>query len=407
MPAIRVLLVDDSAETRTNLNKLLSFEDEIEVVGEAENGADALEKTLKLHPDVVLMDINMPVLDGLKATEKISLVSPKTAVIMVSVQDDPDYLRKAMMAGAKEFLVKPVSSEQLVATILDVYTLEVKRRSRRETTFLEDHFVNKPKALCLVSAKGGVGKTTMATNLATVLAQQGRKVALLDFDLPYGDTALMLSAKTAAKNLYDLVVDTNEIDSEVLINFFEKLESGLYLLKAPAKPEHGEAIAPKHINQILTICKEMFEWIIVDTAAQLNDIFFTVVEQCDLHMVVSTPNLAVAKNNRRMLDVLQTLSYDMQEWTFLLNRAHSQTGIRQRDVEQILGRNVDFEVGNDFSFVDRAANEGIPFVLKSPSHRLSKQVRYIAERLVGDESRRQFKGRKRFVPLLRLLRISR
>ncbi len=407
MPAIRVLLVDDSAETRANLIKLLSFEEEIEVVGEAENGADALEKTLKLHPDIVLMDVNMPVLDGLKATEKISLVSPKTAVIIVSVQDDADYLRKAMMAGAKDFLVKPVSSEQLVSTIRDVYSLEVKRRSRRETTFLEEHFVNKPKALCLVSAKGGVGKTTLAVNLATVLAEQGRKVALLDFDLQYGDTGLMLSAKSAAKNLYDLVVDTNEIDSEVLMNFFEKQQSGLHLLKAPLRPEHGEAIAPKHINQILTICKEMFEWIIVDTAAQLHDVFFTVVDQCDLHVLVCTPNLAVTKNNRRLLDVLETLSYNLEEWSVLLNRAHSKTGIRQRDVEQVLGRKVDYEVGNDFAFVDRAANEGVPFVQKAPSHRLSKQVRYIADRLVGDESRRQYKSRKRFVPLLRLLRLSR
>jgi pilus assembly protein CpaE len=407
LPAIRVLIVDDSLETRTNVIKLLSFEDEIEIVGEAENGADALEKTLKLHPDIVLMDVNMPVMDGLKATEKISLISPKTAVIIVSVQNDSDYLRKAMMAGAKDFLVKPVSTDQLVATIHDVYQLEVKRRSRIETSFLEDHFVNKPRALALISAKGGIGKTTIAVNLATILAQQGRKTLLLDFDLQYGDTALLLSAKSSGKNLYDLIQEAREIDSDVLMNYVEKLESGLFLLRAPLKPEHGEAVAPKHIHQILTISKELFEWIIVDTAPQLNDNFFAIIDHCDEHMMVSTPNLAVTKNNKHLLDLLQSLSYSLDDWTFLLNRDHSKTGLRQRDVEEILGRNMDFAIGNDFSFVDRAANEGIPFVLKNPSHRLSKQLRHAAGRLMGEDSRRQAKSRKRFLSFFRLFGLSR
>ncbi|WP_134683981.1 AAA family ATPase [Brevibacillus migulae] len=406
MPAIRVLIVDDSLETRTNMIKLLSFEEEMEVVGEAENGADALEKVLKLYPDVVLMDVNMPVMDGLKATEKISLISPKTAVIIISVQEDPDYLRKAMMAGAKDYLVKPVSTEQLVATIQDVYQLEAKRRSRMETSYLEDHFVNRPRALCLISAKGGIGKTTLAVNIATALALQGRKTVLLDFDLQYGDTALLLSAKASGKNLHDLVKDASEIDSDVLMNYLEKMESGLFLLRAPLKPEHGEAVATKHIHQILTICKEMFEWIIVDTAPQLNDTFFAIIDQCDEHMMVSTPNLAVAKNNKHLLDLMQSLSYPLQDWSFMLNRAHARTGLRMKDVEDILGRKMDFEVGNDFAFVDRASNEGIPFVVKNPKHRLSKQISHVISKWMEEDSRRQIKGRKRFFPFLKMLGFS-
>jgi len=406
MPAIRVLIVDDSLETRSNMCKLLSFEEDIEVVGEAENGADALEKVLKLYPDVVLMDVNMPVMDGLKATEKISLISPKTAVIIISVQDDSDYLRKAMMAGAKDYLVKPVVTEQLVATIQDVYQMEAKRRSRIETSYLEDHFVNRPRAVCLVSAKGGIGKTTLAVNIATTLALQGRKTVLLDFDLQYGDTALLLSAKASGKNLHDLVQEASEIDSDVLMNYLEKLDSGLFLLRSPLKPEHGEVVATKHINQILTICKEMFEWIIVDTAPQLNDTFFAIIDQCDEHMMVSSPNLAVAKNNKNLLDLLHSLSYPLQDWRFMLNRAHARTGVRKKDVEDILGRKLDFEVGNDFSFVDRASNEGIPFVVKNPKHRLSKQISHVIGKWMEEDSRRQIKGRKKFFPFLKIFGFS-
>src|SRR5262245_29390746 len=104
---IRVLIVDDIAETRSHLAKLLGFQPDIEVVGSAASGAEALELAVRLTPDVVLMDINMPDIDGITATEQLVLRAPRAAVIMMSVQGEADYLRRSMLAGAREFLVKP------------------------------------------------------------------------------------------------------------------------------------------------------------------------------------------------------------------------------------------------------------------------------------------------------------
>ena len=118
---IRVLIVDDIPETRDHLSKLLGFESDIEVVGAAASGAEAIEQAGQLLPDVILMDINMPDMDGIAATERLSAEVPSAAVVMMSVQGEADYLRRSMLAGAREFLVKPFSSDELTASIRQVY----------------------------------------------------------------------------------------------------------------------------------------------------------------------------------------------------------------------------------------------------------------------------------------------
>ena len=127
---IRVLVVDDIPETRDHLTKLLGFESDIDVVGSAASGREALEMAVRLSPDVVLMDINMPDMDGIAATEQLSSIAPAAAVVMMSVQGEADYLRRSMLAGAREFLVKPFSSDELTASIRQVSARERDKQSR-------------------------------------------------------------------------------------------------------------------------------------------------------------------------------------------------------------------------------------------------------------------------------------
>ena len=128
---IRVLVVDDIPETRDHLTKLLGFESDIDVVGAAASGARGPARwPLELNPDVVLMDINMPDMDGIAATEQLASASPGAAVVMMSVQGEADYLRRSMLAGAREFLVKPFSSDELTASIRQVSARERDKQSR-------------------------------------------------------------------------------------------------------------------------------------------------------------------------------------------------------------------------------------------------------------------------------------
>ena len=114
---IRVLIVDDIAETRENVRKLLQFESDIEVVGAAKSGKEGIDFSHEYDPDVILMDINMPDMDGISATEAILQKQPHAQVIMLSVQGDPNYMRRAMLAGARDFLTKPPMADELISAI--------------------------------------------------------------------------------------------------------------------------------------------------------------------------------------------------------------------------------------------------------------------------------------------------
>jgi DNA-binding NarL/FixJ family response regulator len=115
--AIRILLVDDQALFREGLHTLLSVHEDLQVVGEASNGQEAIAAAEKLAPDVVLMDLRMPVLNGVAATQKITELFPSCRVIVLTTFDDDDYVFDGLRAGAVGYLLKDVPSAKLVEAI--------------------------------------------------------------------------------------------------------------------------------------------------------------------------------------------------------------------------------------------------------------------------------------------------
>jgi DNA-binding NarL/FixJ family response regulator len=115
--AIRVLLVDDQALFREGLETLLSVHSDIQVVGQASNGREAVEVAAEVHPDVVLMDVRMPVLDGVGATRLLMETLPRCRVIVLTTFDDDEYIFDALRTGAAGYLLKDVASARLVEAI--------------------------------------------------------------------------------------------------------------------------------------------------------------------------------------------------------------------------------------------------------------------------------------------------
>jgi DNA-binding NarL/FixJ family response regulator len=115
--AIRVLLVDDQALFREGLETLLSVHKDLQVVGQACNGQQALEVATKVRPDVVLMDVRMPILDGVRATRRLTRTLSQCRVIVLTTFDDDEYIFDALRAGAVGYLLKDVASAQLVEAI--------------------------------------------------------------------------------------------------------------------------------------------------------------------------------------------------------------------------------------------------------------------------------------------------
>ncbi len=118
---IRLLLVDDQAIIRQGLRSLLEANSDMQVVGEAENGQRAIEQIPMLQPDIVLMDIRMPVMDGVAATQAIVEQYPQTRVLVLTTFDDDEYVSQAMRLGAKGYLLKDTEPEELALAIRAVY----------------------------------------------------------------------------------------------------------------------------------------------------------------------------------------------------------------------------------------------------------------------------------------------
>lgn len=117
MTPVRVLLVDDQALFREALRTLLDVRDDIEVVGEAGNGDEALSRAAELRPDVVLMDLHMPVLDGIGATRRLRVEQPEVRVLALTTFDDDEDVFAALRAGAVGYLLKDVSSTRLIEAL--------------------------------------------------------------------------------------------------------------------------------------------------------------------------------------------------------------------------------------------------------------------------------------------------
>ncbi len=140
MKRISVLLAEDHQIVRAGFRALLEHEDDIEVVGEADNGRQAVQLTRKLHPDVVVMDIAMPLLNGLEAARQIRKQFPNTKVLFLSAHSDDAYVEQVSILGATGFLLKQSSSENLATAIREVK--KGKRFLSRSISKLSQKLVN-------------------------------------------------------------------------------------------------------------------------------------------------------------------------------------------------------------------------------------------------------------------------
>ena len=124
MGVARLIIADDHALVRSGMRSMLAGEAGLEVVGEAADGAEALELCRRLRPDLVLMDVRMPGMDGFAATRAIKEELPRTSVVMVTMQEDPDYLFEAVIAGAAGYVLKGATPEQLTEAVRQVLSGE-------------------------------------------------------------------------------------------------------------------------------------------------------------------------------------------------------------------------------------------------------------------------------------------
>ena len=168
--AISVLIADDHAVVRDGISMRLSREPNIQVVGEASNGQRAVEQALDLCPDIVLMDISMPVMNGLEATEKLRARNPKIKVLILTMHDKKEYVLSIMKLGAQGYILKDIPAKEMIYGINRVYSgedfycasvLKLLTDTNKETKSFSAHkpLSNREKVVLNLVSKGYSSKT--------------------------------------------------------------------------------------------------------------------------------------------------------------------------------------------------------------------------------------------------------
>jgi pilus assembly protein CpaE len=387
---IRLLIVDDIQSTRDNLRKLLSFEDDIEVVGTAGDGKQGVEEAHRLQPDIVLTDVNMPEMDGIQLTEQLTQDLPSSPVIIMSVQGERDYLRRAMQAGAREFLIKPFSHDELVAAIRRVYAVEQKKGS-----FLVRTADTHPAAgsgrtaagevFVVFSAKGGVGTSLVAANLAVCLAREtNAKVGLVDLDLQFGDIGVMLNLDYS-RSITDVVDAQDHLDADVLEDILAVGPSGIRVLLAPISPELADLVTADHVRTLFTELRKLCDFVVVDASSHLAEVVLQVMEIATRILVVTALTIPSIKDARLTLKVLESLNVDPERVMLVVNRADGYSDFNKEAIEQNLRIPVAGQIPFDPRAVGESLTRGTLFVETQPETEISRAIRELVARLVPQE----------------------
>lgn len=365
--SIRVLIVDDLAETRQNVSKLLQFEPDIDVIGHAKDGHEAINMVKEHRPDVVLMDINMPGVDGIGASRSINQAVPTTQIIIMSVQSEADYLRQAMLAGARDFLMKPFGAEELSTAIRSVYSMRPNlqmpvEQDRRGGAGRGGAAPKEPgKIISVFSPKGGSGCTTVAINLAVSLANMNHSTILIDGRFQFGDVSVMLNLRPTT-TILDLVERLEELDLDLLGSVTLTHSSGLKVLLAPPRPEMAELLSSEKVGKLLDTLRYMFDCVIIDTSSHLTDTVLTMLDKSDWVMLLVQQSLPSLKSASHFYDLATGLDYPGDKIMLIVNNVGNKKGVSVRDISDILKRPVLATIPSDEPAASTAADRGYPLV---------------------------------------------
>ncbi len=388
---ITVIVVDDIEESREMILRMLQFEPAIKVIGTARTGLEAIDLTQKLMPDVVVMDINMPDMDGISATEAIQKKVSFVQVVILSVQNDSNYMRRAMLAGARDFLSKPPMIDELTIAVKRAGQLAHEEKSRYVAPF-QSGPLNAPvqpgtqvpqmtlgKIIAVYSPKGGVGCTTIAVNLATALKNANNKVAVVDTNLLFGDVAVFLNEHS--KNTFlELLERSDELDPDIIEDvMIVHSTSGLHIMSSPKLPEINESSYGDSLSKILQYLQQMYHYIIIDTTPHLTDMVQTCLDVADFIVLVTTQDIPSIKNTNQFLSLADASGIGRDRILFVMNRYDRRIAISPERVGETLKQPVLVSIPFEDRIISNSVNRGIPFVTENKNLLASKAIHSLAE----------------------------
>jgi pilus assembly protein CpaE len=370
------------------LRRIIEDED-IVIIGESAGGTLALDKIENTSPDIIIMTLGAGDTDVLNLAERIILHRPRTFVILVAEHIDVDMMQSAIKVGCHNIIELPSSSKDFADYIKSVYNNE---QTRLKSLNEKENLLWSSTVISVFGAKGGLGKTTIAANLAVKLAEKRKKVALIDLDLQFGDIHIFMDIepKDTITELVQEVITPN-IDS--VRSYMSVHSSGVHVLCAPRSPEYAELISPEKILSLLSLLRSYYDYVIIDTAPSFSEVNMTAIESSSIIFFVTGLDISILKNSKLSISLLESLQQN-DKVRVIVNRSVDMNTITLKDVEKIIGYPIWTKIPSDYKVAVNALNRGIPFVSGAPKSKLSQSISELADTLVSGKTNQNSNDKK-------------
>ena len=334
------------------------------------------------------LDLN----EALTFTEALRVDRPAVGVVLLREVLDVVVLTQALRAGVRE-----VVARDDLTSLADACT-----RSRALSAQVTG--VPQPRAyerrhgqvITVFAAKGGCGKTTLAVNLAAVLAAGGeRSVCLVDLDLAFGDVGICLRAEPVRTIVHGLGM-LGHVDVAGASSLLTACRPGLSALLAPVEPGDAERIPASLVGELLEVLPTMFDHVVVDTPSAFSEHVLAAMDASHHHVLLTTPDVPALKNLRVTLDMLDLLSYAHDIRSVVLNRSDSKVGLSMDDIDRVVRSDIRAHVPSSRD-VPISVNKGNPIVLDLPRHPVSEAIaRFAREHVLAEPAVVATKSSKRW-----------
>jgi pilus assembly protein CpaE len=307
-------------------------------------------------------------------TEFCRVERPELGVLLLRRRLDVAVLAQALRTGVREV----ITADDLTGLA------DAARRSRELTDRVAGHITDSgshtARVVTIFSAKGGVGKTTFATNLGAYLASTGAKVLLLDLDLAFGDVGISLQM-LPQNSIVDLVGMAGHVDEQAIKSVVSRHDSGLDVISAPSDPSDADRVPGGTVGELIRVAKRHYDFVLLDTPPAFTSHVLAAFDESDILVLIATLDIPAVKNLRLTLDTLDLLAYPKDSRLIVLNRSDAKVGLRAEDVVAALKQDIAVMVPNS-NAVPASVNRGVPIVLDEPKHPVSVALRDLAERFV-------------------------
>jgi pilus assembly protein CpaE len=318
--------------------------------------------------------------EGIDAVRTLRNEDPSLILIAVAEQVTSGLLRAAMRAGISEVIEAPLTEEKIEDAIKQ-FANDVLKRKVAAVVPVATH-KDEGQIIVVMSAKGGSGKTVTATNLAILLTRfEDKKVALVDADLQFGDVCLVLQLEPRF-TLVNAAHELHHLDAQLLESLLTDHPSGLKVMAAPLEPAFADDISTESLITVVTLLRETYDYVIVDTASMLDELLLSLLEKADVILQVVDMDLPSVKNAKLALETLRLLKFPTSKVKLILNRSNAKARLDDKEIEGALKMSISAAIPSDGA-VAASMNEGRPVVESAPKSRVAKGFESVAELIAG------------------------